>query len=218
MDTNALDLTAPEVPEAIRQGNPNRLDFYRMAEGTDLIMRVYYTGMNRGHSIRGRWVGRVEYTTDIKYVTLIGPMDFIIPRDEVIDSIGMSVNVNYSVVENPDNPHSPLLPSKALVLAVEPHGLNLLAPTITSDYRTVRVNYDSQSNDTVAVRWKGRFEHFTEIKNPPVGGGIISFTIPSAWITENRGTKVLINYSVGRGDAGLKFSQLLRSEIPSSSE
>ncbi|UXZ96947.1 hypothetical protein K3169_03265 [Pseudomonas phytophila] len=214
MDTNALDLTAPEVPEAIRQGNPNRLDFYRMAEGTDLIMRVYYKGMNRGHSIRGRWVGRVEYTTDIKYVTLVGPMDFIIPRDEVIDSIGMSVNVNYSVVEDPNNPHSPLLPSKALALTVEPQGISLLAPTISADNRTVSVNYGSQSNDTVAVRWKGRSEYFTEIKNPPAGGGVVTFSIPPDWVAENTGREVLINYSVGRGGAGLRFSQILRRDIP----
>ncbi|PHN31615.1 hypothetical protein [Pseudomonas sp. ICMP 561] len=212
MDSKAvLDLIPPQVPEAIRQGNPNRLDFYRMAAGTDLIMRVYYKDMKPGHTVRGRWVGRVEYVTDIKPVTLIGPMDFIIPRDEVIDSIGVAVNVNYSVVVDP---HSPLLPSKALVLTVEPQEPNLLEPTIAANHQTVYVNYTSQSIDTVAVRWKGRSEYFTEIKTPPAGGGVITFSIPPAWVTENRGREVLINYSVGRGGAALKFSQILRRNIP----
>lgn len=207
-----LNLIRPTVPAAVAQGNPEVLDFSRLPDNTDLIMRVNYDGMDRGQTVRGQWIGRVRYTTDIKDVTLVGPMDFVIPRDEVIDSIGSTVSVNYSVVLTPGGT---LLPSKILPLRILPQALNLVAPTINAANTTVSVAYGaSLTSHTIAVRWKGVVEHHTSIQNPPTNGGTTQFTIPAAWVTENRGREVLINYSVGVGDARLIFSQLLRKVMP----
>lgn len=175
-------------------------------------MRVDYDGMATGQTIRGQWTGRVRYTTDVKTVTHIGPMNFIIPRDEVIDSIGSTVSVNYSVVLTPGGT---LLPSKILTLRVLPQPLDLVAPTINATNTTVSVAYGaSLTSHTIVVRWAGVVEHRTSIQNPPSNGGITRFTIPSAWVTENRGKQVLINYSVGVGGSPLIFSQLLRKVMP----
>lgn len=209
---SGLDLKSPIVPAAVEQGHPGELDFSRLPDNADLIMRVDYDGMATGQTIRGQWTGRVRYTTDVKTVTHIGPMNFIIPRDEVIDSIGSTVSVNYSVVLTPGGT---LLPSKILTLRVLPQPLDLVAPTINATNTTVSVAYGaSLTSHTIVVRWAGVVEHRTSIQNPPSNGGITRFTIPSAWVTENRGKQVLINYSVGVGGSPLIFSQLLRKVMP----
>ncbi|WP_095092409.1 hypothetical protein [Pseudomonas sp. Irchel 3A5] len=207
-----LNLIRPTVPAASAQGNPEVLDFSRLPDNTDLIMRVNYDGMYPGQTVRGQWIGRVRYTTPIKEVTLIGPMDFIIPRDEVIDSIGSTVSVSYTVVLSTG---APQLPSKILPLRILPQALSLVAPTINAANTTVSVAYGaSLTTHTIVVRWKGVIEHRTAIQHPPSNGGTTQFTIPAAWVTENRGKEVLINYSVGVGDARLIFSQLLRKVMP----
>lgn len=207
----ALDLIKPQVVEATGVDR-DQLDFSRLADGADVHVRVNYTGMDLGQTVRVRWMGRIEFVTAIKTVTTIAPIDFVIWRDEVIDSIGRLVDVNYSVVETPGGV---LLPSKILNLNVLPQAFDLVAPTINGNHSTVYVAYvGSLTTHTIAVRWRGVTDRNTGVQRPPTNGGTTQFTIPSSWVTENRGRRVLVNYSVGVGNNPLIFSQLLRIDIP----
>ena len=206
-----LNLIPPLVLEAFGPGG-DQLEFSRLPNGTDVHVRVpQYPGMAIGQTVRVRWVSRVVFDTDIKPVERIMPIEFTIWRDEVIDSIGQLVVVNYSVVEQQDGP---INPSKALDLTVLPQSLNLVAPTINAGTTTVSVAYQgSLTSHTISVRWRGVNDHTTGVQRPPANGGITRFTIPAQWVTENRGRQVLINYSVGAGDNPMIFSQLLRINV-----
>ncbi|WP_349973221.1 hypothetical protein [Pseudomonas caspiana] len=207
-----LDLVMPEVLEAFGP-NKDQLEFARLADGADVHVRVSYTGMATGQAVRVRWGGRVEHTTDIKTVQDPSrPIDFTIWRDQVIDSIGRRVDINYSVVESQGGP---VLPSKILPLNILPQAFDLVEPTINGGYTIVTVAYlGSLTSHTIAVRWRGAVDRSTEVKRPPNNGSPVSFTIPSQWVGESRGRQVLINYSVGAGNNSLIFSQLLRVSIP----
>lgn len=208
----SLDLTAPSVLEAFGPAK-DQLELARLPDDSDVHVSVpQYTGMSPGHTIRVRWLGRIDYFTVIKTVERPGPVEFTIPRDEVIDSIGRRVDVNYSVVESTGGP---IRPSKILTLTILPQPLNLVAPTINNGNTTVTVTYPgSLTSHTIAVRWRGVTDRVTTVRRPPGNGAATTFTIPSAWVAENRGRRVLINYSVGVGNAPLIFSQLLRIDIP----
>ncbi|WP_297842934.1 hypothetical protein [Pseudomonas sp.] len=207
-----LDLIRPEVVGATG-ANRDQLDFSRLPSGADVTVTVpQYMGMAVGQTVRVRWASRIVFQTDIKSVQNIAPINFTIWRDEVIDSIGRLVDVNYSVVEYTGGP---IIASRILSLNVLPQALNLVAPTINAGNTTVSVAYASSlTSHTIAVRWRGVTDRNTAVQHPPSNGGVTQFTIPSQWVTENRGRRVLINYSVGVGDNSLIFSQLLRIDIP----
>jgi hypothetical protein len=202
----ALDLVEPRVVQAINK----ELDFTWLPDGIATV-EVFYQGMAVGHTVRVRWRGRIEYFTETQEVKTIGPLRFDIPRDEVIDVIGSTVDVNYSVVVTPG---APILPSKIYELIMRRQPLNLVAPTINGDYTNVRVDYPgSLTSHTIVVRWVGVTEHSTGIKHPEQNGYYVNFTIPSSWVTENRGRTLKVNYSVGVGNNPLIFSQLLRVSL-----
>jgi len=203
----ALDLIEPSVVQAIN----DEIDFHQLPNGVATV-RVAYPGMAVGHSVRVRWRGRIEYFTDIRPVTVVGPLLFTIPRDEVIDVIGSVVDVNYTVVVSAG---APIQPSKIYQLSVKRQPLNLVAPTINGTLDNVRVDYPgSLTSHTIVVRWLGVTEHSTAIKHPEQNGYYVNFSIPASWVSENRGRTVLVNYSVGVGANPLIFSQMLRVHVP----
>jgi len=218
----ALDLIEPSVVQAIN----DEIDFHQLPNGVATV-RVAYPGMAVGHSVRVRWRGRIEYFTDTRPVTVVGPLLFTIPRDEVIDVIGSIVDVNYSVVVSVG---APIQASKIYELTVKRQPLNLVAPTIrdtlndvpvpqipkADDTRyNVRVDYpNSLTSHTIAVRWLGVTEQRTAIKKPDQNGHYVNFSIPQSWASENAGRTVLVNYSVGVGANPLIFSQILRVHVP----
>lgn len=202
-----LDLIEPSVDQAVN----DEIDFHQLANGVATV-RVNYPGMAVGHTVRVRWRGRIEYFTDTRPVTAVGPLLFDIPRDEVIDVIGSTVDVNYSVVVTPG---APIQASKIYQLSVKRQPLNLVAPTINGTRDNVRVDYPgSLTSHTIVVRWLGVTEHSTAIKHPEQNGYYVNFSIPATWVSENRGRTVLVNYSVGVGNNPLIFSQILRVDVP----
>ncbi|MEB0078136.1 hypothetical protein QN386_12775 [Pseudomonas sp. CCI3.2] len=208
----SLDLIRPEVVGAIGD-DKDQLDFSMLSSGADVTVVVpQYTGMDVGQTVRVRWASRVVFQTTVEIVERIAPINFTIWRDEVIDSIGRLVDVNYSVVEQLDGP---IIASRILSLNVLPQALDLVAPTINAGNTTVSVTYmGSLTSHTIAIRWRGMTDRVTGVQHPPSNGGVTRFTIPSQWVIENRGARVLINYSVGVGNNLLIYSQLLRIDIP----
>ena len=172
-----------------------------------------YEGINGGKdTIRVYWTGRVNYISSI--ITAANPpakTEILIPRSEVIDNIGRSVNVKYSVKENGIGDTKE---SASLILYIDPQAVDPLPPPTYSD-STVSTNYAGETGDTIKLRWAGTTTHDTATQNV-IPGKPNTFSIPSDWIAENAGKEVLINYSIKRNSTGsnLMFSQILRMTMP----
>lgn len=130
-----------------------------------------------------------------------------IPRLEVIDNIGRSVEVSYSVKEKGVGE---TIESKKLSLYIDPQAIHPLPAPSYSGSR-VTVNYGGQTDYSVRVRWTGVITRDTETQDVTTGQANV-FIIPGAWITENSGRPVLINYSIVRKNSSEKrmFSSVLR--------
>ncbi|MDR8389449.1 Ig-like domain repeat protein, partial [Pseudomonas sp. JL2] len=161
--------------------------------------------------IRVRWQGRVNYNSAIIPVgDPPGKRLIPIPRLEVIDNIGRSVEVGYSVKEKGVGE---TIESDRLTLHIDPQAVHPLpAPSYSAS--KVTVNYGGQTGYTVRVRWVGVTTRDTETQDVTTGQANV-FNIPSAWISENSGKTVLINYSIVRKNSSEQrmFSQVLRVNV-----
>ena len=176
-----------------------------------------YDKINGGKdTIRVYWNGRVNYSSSI--IPAANPpikTEVLIPRSEVIDNIGRSVNVKYSVKENGIGDTEE---SANLILYIDPQAVDPLPPPTYSDSdsdSTVSTNYAGETGDTIILRWAGTTTHDTATQNV-IPGKPNTFSIPSDWLAENAGKEVLINYSIKRNSTGsnLMFSQILRMNMP----
>ena len=194
------------------EGNHLRMsDIYSASHVTVEI--PHYEGINGDKdTIQVFWNGRINYSSGI--ITAVIPTtktEVLIPRSEVIDNIGRSVNVSYSIKENGIGESQG---SDTLILNIDPQAVHPLPPPSYSASQ-VSVTYAGQTGDTVKVRWAGTTTHdsATQTVTP---GKPNTFSIPSAWINENAGKTVLINYSIKRSSTGsnLMFSHILRKTMP----
>ncbi|ODP32515.1 hypothetical protein [Pandoraea sp. ISTKB] len=208
---NGIGNTAPKVLEASANNGARLLisDFYE--RDTVTVEVPAYTGMAVGQTVGARWKGpSFTYDTPIKTVSSVGKMTFSIPRIEVIDAIGATVPVTFSVKRG----NNPIENSAALNLQVEAQSLALPAPTISASNTQVTVSFaGATSGHTVQVRWSGVVVRDTE-RQTVVPGRANVFTIPTAWIQENAGRTVAINYAVGTTmGARFQFSKVLRRPL-----
>ncbi|MFJ2539759.1 hypothetical protein [Pseudomonas sp. NPDC087614] len=131
---------------------------------------------------------------------------------EVIDSIGHSVKIYYTVRTAPS---MPVIPSGYLLLYILPQRFDLLAPTLSSDEKTIRVNYAGLATGFTA-RIRAIAKTLWESDTRPLQTGVTPvFTLPLDWRTANRGADALINYTVYKSGSGerLMFSKVLRTQI-----
>lgn len=198
---------APWISEIGEQGT--QLDYKLINNDVHVIVPDY--NMQIGDTVKVYWQGRVQISTAIQTVTTIGPMSFVISKYEVIDAIGSSINIWYTV-KRPPSPTTHT--SRIKQISVLPQDLDLSAPTINSSNTNVRViRGNLHTGYTVQVRWIGVTTHDTETK-VLASEAELDFTIPTAWANENMGKEVRINYSVHLpGDARARFSRLLRVVI-----
>jgi hypothetical protein len=209
-ELTTFNLVPPKALEAYG-ADGNHLNFNDVYTSTHINVQVpHYVGMLRGHRVRVRWTnGHYKYDTEILDVGNPAPLNLIIPRLEVIDSIGRLVTVNYSVRLTPD---TPLIISKSLSLNIDPQDFDLIEPKLSSDRKRVTVKFlNMTSGYTVRVRWHGVVVRDTE-SQPIQNSSSMTFNIPAHWVTENAGKVVPINYSVHRSGSNdnLMFSRVLR--------
>lgn len=203
----------PSVLETYNaEGNHLRMsDIYSASHVTVEI--PHYEGINGGKdTIKVYWNGRINYSSGIiTAVNLPAKTEVLIPRSEVIDNIGRSVNVSYSIKENGIGEFQG---SDTLILNIDPQAVHPLPPPSYSASQ-VSVTYAGQTGDTVKVRWQGTTTRETTTQNVTPGQSN-TFAIPAAWITENSGKIVLINYSIKRSSVSnqLMFSHILRITAP----
>lgn len=172
-----------------------------------------YTGMAIGQTIRARWAGpRNTFDSAITPVTTVGAMNLEVPRMEVVDAIGSTVPVDFTVRTYIDGP---LHRADPLQLTVDAQTFELPPPRLSSDRTMVTVRYPAMATGYQArVRWGGIITRRTEWKNV-FPNTTAEFSIPIDWLNENKGTIVLINYSVhltGSNEQS-QFSQVLRVEL-----
>ena len=209
-ELKTFNLVAPKVLEA-KGPDGKSLNFNDVYNSTHVTAQVpHYVDMFNGHAVRVRWTnGRYKYDTETLIVGTPGPMNFKIPRLEVIDSIGTLVTVNYSVRLTPS---APLIISKSLSLNIDKQTFDLAEPRLSADRKQVTVKFLNMTPGyTVRVRWHGVVVRDTESK-PIQNSSSMAFDIPATWIKENTGKTVLINYSVHHSGSNdnLMFSRLLR--------
>ena len=210
------------LPEPQAKPEPKVLKTYDAA-GNHLRMSDIYTddhvdveipqypGMDGTDTIRARWQGRVRYNSSIIEVgNPPGKRRIPIPRLEVVDNIGRSVEVSYSVKEKGVGE---TIESEKLTLHIDHQAVHPFpAPSYSAS--KVTVNYDGQTGYSVRVRWAGVTTRDTETQDVKTGEANV-FDIPSAWISENSGKPVLINYSIVRKNSNEQrmFSQVLRVNL-----
>ena len=205
--------TTPSVPDATGNNGTQLTidDFY--SKDTITVIVPQYQGMAAGQTIGIRWAGRVNYDSPIQTVSSVGSMTFQVPRMEVIDSIGRTVNVTFSVKRGAS---SPIETSKALPLQIEQQRIVLGPPSINGDYSIVTFSHPDlkPGYNNIQMRWAGPVTRDTA-RQSIVANGIQSIAVPAAWAAESKGHTVLINVAIGSstGDRYL-FSQVLRVKIP----
>jgi hypothetical protein len=200
----------PQVLEASADnGSTLRIDdFYRR---DNVTVRVPpYVGMAAGQDVVIHWLGTVAYT-DARPVTKIGAMDFSVPRVEVIDAIGRTVPVSFSVRRDGDQAET----SASLDLRIEAQPFDLPAPTIDANHTRVSFTFEGirPGFHTVSMRWVGPVVRDTPLR-PTTADGMQTFDVPASWVTESSGRMVYINVAVGDG-AGSRFmfSRVLRLQL-----
>jgi hypothetical protein len=206
-------LRPPKVLEAYGElGDHLRMsDIYEARFVTAQVQQ--YVGMAIGQTIRVRWASaRYLHDSAIIPVTAVGAMNVTVPRMEVVDSIGSTVPVSFTVRTYPNGP---LHRSDPLRLVVDAQAFVLPPPRLTEDKSTVTVRYPAMADGHQArVRLGGVVTRRTAWKDMKTGV-TADFPLPPDWIVENQGKTVLINYSVNRRgvDEQSQFSQVLRVEL-----
>ncbi|MCG6578003.1 hypothetical protein EGM97_25295 [Pseudomonas sp. AF32] len=219
---NAADQAVlPELPGKIKPKVPKTYntagDHLKMSDiYTDAHVDVevpHYTDMHATDTIRVRWHGRVNYNSPIIEVgDPPGKRLIPVPRLEVVDNIGRSVEVGYSVKEKGIGE---TIESSRLTLHIDPQTVHPLPPPRYSASQ-VTVDNDSLTGYSIRARWTGVMTHDTESQSMTPGQANV-FNIPDTWITENSGKTVLVNYSIVRNNSSEQrmFSQVLRINIAS---
>ncbi|MDR7285509.1 hypothetical protein J2X84_004358 [Pseudomonas corrugata] len=204
---------APKILEADGVEG-DRLNFDKVYGASHITAQVpHYTGMTTGHTVRITWGNpRYTYHTEVVTVGTPGIIKLPIPLLEVIDAIGHTVSVSYTVRTAPG---APLIPSREQSLHITPQQFDLLPPTLSSDKKTLSVNYVGMSTGyTVRIRAIGKTVWDSDERLVQTGV-IPTFTLPPNWIVANQGVTAKINYSVykfGSSDR-LMFSKVLREVI-----
>ncbi|WP_180698528.1 Ig-like domain repeat protein [Pseudomonas crudilactis] len=207
------DPAAPKVLEAHGSAG-DQFDFNNVYFARHVTVQIpHYTGMARGHTVRMTWENpRYTYHSEVVTVVTPGALNILTPRMEVIDSIGHTVKVFYTVRTAPGGT---LIASRYLLLHILPQAFDLLAPTLSSDQTTIGAHYTGMTTG-YTVRIRATANTTWQSQSQPVQTGVPStFTLPPDWRTTNRGADALINYTVYKSASGerLMFSKVLRTRI-----
>ena len=208
-DVKQRALIKPNVPLAYG-ADLDRLNFDDMYNDIFLTVEVpHSTHMLPDDKVRLTWEGSVIYYSDTITINEPDTLTFTIPRLEVIDIIGRSTRITYTLYHLDKTAYE----SDELILHVDAYPIDLPAPRI-NDLKVTVYYPDITDGDKGRVRWSGVVVHDTQ-EQYLEAGRVEEFNIPSAWFSESEGTAVLINYSVltDRDSERLMFSRVLRINL-----
>lgn len=166
--------------------------------------------MAPGQSLVLEWAGPYfTWSSQPQQVIAPGLLQIQVPRLEIIDAIGRSVQVRYSVngtlfspvfVLNIDSQGIEMPPLRYINQGGGNHVVSILSP-------------GQQIGHTGRVRWNGVVVRDSDEQHLEAGK-VEYFQIPQFWITENQGREVLINYTLYRGNnEPFRFSRVLRQRF-----
>ncbi|RON47692.1 hypothetical protein [Pseudomonas frederiksbergensis] len=219
LDRVDLDLKEPTVLEA-RELNGTGINFDRdFYYANFATVRVNYTGSAPGQSVKVYCVGRNHtYGSQIQSVQVAGQtLTFLVPRMEVVDSIGKSMRFYYTVRlpgETQDRP------SRDLNVDVSPQEHQLIAPTINEAKNNIRAYHENLiGRYSVRLRLTNAENHddvrdSDEFSIAP-DATYTNLAILQAWITQYRGRDVIFNYTLRKTGTGenIIFSWILRVRL-----
>ncbi|MHA6161141.1 hypothetical protein ACX3X6_09580 [Pseudomonas sichuanensis] len=199
------ELLIPKAPN-------KRLNVHNdMYEDDFLVVEVPpYSGMAQGQSITVEWIGPYfTWTSPVQWVDSVRRYQFNIPRLEVVDAIGSSMSVRYTV-------NNTFL-SPMFQLIIDGQGMNMPPPQFNTlgggRYSVSLLSPDQQVGHTGRVRCSGSTVHDSQNQQLEPSRRE-DFDIPAAWVNQNAGRDVLINYSIYRGNGEkLRFSRVLRRKL-----
>jgi hypothetical protein len=209
-----LDLTAPKVLEA-KESNGAVMNFERHFYRENFAtVEVVYTGSDTGQSVKVIFAGRKFIWISVaQTVNIPGQiLTFKVPRLEVIDSIGSNVKVSYTV-RLPGTTTD--VPSKVLDLQITAQKHALPEPTLNAAKTNLRIYYP-----TLEATYKHRIAlHGVTTRYGAetyiVQANYTDVAVPSAWLTENQGKDVMINFTLKRVNSTelIIFSWCLRVSL-----
>ncbi|WP_342622856.1 hypothetical protein [Pseudomonas alkylphenolica] len=203
-------------PLRIPKAPGGRLNFHRdLYRDEHLIVEVpQFPGMANGQAIVVEWAGPFAiWKSPQQPVTTPGLLQFQVPRIEVIDAIGNSVQLRYSVNNT--------LFSPTFFLNIDSQGIEMPPPRYhAQNAPTDAVSMRSpgqQDGHTGRVRWSGVVTRDTGDQHLQAGR-VEYFQIGKHWVSENQGREVLINYTIHRQgmddpETPLRFSRVLRQKF-----
>ncbi|MCD5991320.1 hypothetical protein KDX30_25910 [Pseudomonas sp. CDFA 553] len=134
-----------------------------------------------------------------------GTLEFLVPRTAVVDAMGRTVEVFYTVIRS-----GSAVPSIALDLAV---GIDLrypqplvvealdgvLDPQNAAHGATVRVTYEMLDTDLILLSWNGRVDLL--VPKPGNSNGTLEFLVPRAAVVDAMEKTIEVLYTVIRSGA-----------------
>lgn len=209
---SALDLTKPKVLQA-KELNGEQLnfenDFYNAEFAT---VEVSYIGSASGQTVKVYWLGRNStYGSEIQTVSNAGQtLTFQVPRNEVVDCIGTGAEISYTV-RLPGTTSD--IPSKKLNITVTRQKYSLPEPTLDASKTNLRIYHPQLSTPhTARMALFGVVTRYGEEISITANTSQTDLSVDPAWITENRGHSIMINWTLRETGAGtpLVFSWFLR--------
>ncbi|WP_339508218.1 hypothetical protein [Pseudomonas sp. RL_35y_Pfl2_P42] len=191
-----LDLLQPKVLEA-KDANGTVLNFVRdFYSAQHATVEVKYTGSDEGQSVKVYWLGRNStYGSEIQNITVAGQtLRFLVPRQEVVDTVGSGAAVYYTV-RLPGTDED--LPSKDLQLTVTRQRHDLLEPTLNAAKDNLRIYYptleaDYKARISLTVGTDRQDSEEFEITQATY----TNVPVPASWIITNKGKLGLFNYTL----------------------
>lgn len=204
------ELVGPTVPKAYNPPAGDRLSMNDIYRDDYLAVQLpINAGIAASDTISVRWRGRVLYDSPlVPYGELPANKQVQIPRIEVVDSIGLTVPVNYSVKKGGSGT---TLESAVLFLNIDAQALALQAPSYSAG--TVTVNSPAPTGSRVRIRAVGQTTLETVSQTVTTGKPNL-FILDPDWMLNNKGRTVLINYSVFTAlSPQWMFSRVLRVQL-----
>jgi hypothetical protein len=206
-----------KIPGATGDGGKEltRNDYYRLDNLT--IDTLVNMGIKKDDEVTLFWdAPRHHYEVTKKANDDVESLRFDIPRMELMDAIGNTINLSFQVRKagKERSQRSEIFPLK-----VENQPLQLPAPLFSREQKQITVSYNGMStHDRISIRIEGVKHHDSSLI-AGMDSGEVMYNVPEEWLKENKGKNIYITYAVGDDEGNrYQFSQVLREQLNNCSE
>lgn len=214
-DQKIINIMSLKVPGATGDGGKmlTRNDYYRLDDlSIDALVNM---GIKKDDEVTLYWdAPRHHYEVTKKANDDVESLRFDIPRMELMDAIGDTVNMSFQVRKAGKERAQR---SEIFPLKVESQPLQLPAPLFSREQKQITVSYNGMSShDRISIRVEGEKRHDSSLI-AGTDSGEVTYDVPEAWLNENTGKNIYITYAVGDDEGNrYQFSQVLREQLATS--